>query len=58
MDSVHVQCPYCFEVVELCIDPETTGEYVEDCAVCCRPWRVLVSRAGQCEPSVTVDRAQ
>src|SRR5438067_1609715 len=35
-------CPYCGEPVSLWID-EGGGEsqdYVEDCSVCCRPWRV------------------
>ena len=38
-----VFCPYCHERVELAVDPETLGDYVEDCAVCCRPWAVHVS---------------
>ncbi len=40
-----VWCPYCGEPTEVAIDPGggSQQEYVEDCAVCCRPWRVLVS---------------
>ena len=58
MDEVAtVQCPYCFELVELYVDPDTRGSYVEDCAVCCRPWRVVVSRQAG-EMQVYVDRAQ
>jgi len=38
-----VRCPYCRERVELVVDPDTVGQYVEDCAVCCRPWAVSVS---------------
>jgi hypothetical protein len=58
MDEVtQVQCPYCFEWVELYVDPDTRGELVQDCDVCCRPWRVRVSRAGA-ELRVIVDRAQ
>ena len=39
-----VTCPYCGEVNEIGLDPGGGGhqEYVEDCQVCCRPWRVLV----------------
>jgi len=39
-----VQCPHCGEVVEIALDPGggPEQEYVEDCAVCCRPWRVVV----------------
>jgi cysteine-rich CPXCG protein len=37
-------CPYCGEPVELLLDAGggDTQEYVEDCEVCCRPWRVRV----------------
>lgn len=42
------QCPYCGERVAVHADavgvPLET--YVEDCPVCCRPWTVRVSRAG------------
>ena len=57
-DSVQVQCPYCFEFVELYVDPEQRGEMIQDCDVCCRPWRVLVRRRGDGSPAVIVDRAQ
>lgn len=38
-------CPYCGEVVELTLDPGSGAqqEYIEDCSVCCRPWRVTVN---------------
>jgi hypothetical protein len=52
-----VTCPYCFEQVELVVDPETEGTYVEDCEVCCRPWQVTVVRAGG-HFEVAVERAQ
>ena len=40
-----VQCPYCAEENEIAIDPGggPTQEYVEDCQVCCQPWRVYVT---------------
>jgi hypothetical protein len=43
--SATVQCPYCNETVEIVLDPGggAEQEYVEDCQVCCRPWRVGVS---------------
>lgn len=39
-----VRCPYCGEVNEITLDPGSGSdqEYVEDCQVCCRPWRVTV----------------
>lgn len=46
-----VVCPHCGESVEITLDPGSGAaqEYVEDCEVCCRPWRVLVryDRRGQ-----------
>lgn len=39
-----VACPHCGEVNTLTLDPGggAAQEYVEDCQVCCRPWRVVV----------------
>lgn len=50
-----VQCPYCGEEIEITLDPGSGGsqEYVEDCEVCCNPWRVRVSyHDGQADVSV------
>lgn len=43
-DTAVAHCPYCGEPCELILDPGggTHQEYVEDCPVCCRPWRVVV----------------
>jgi hypothetical protein len=40
-----VLCPYCGEINEIGLDPGggPQQEYVEDCQVCCRPWKVLVN---------------
>ena len=40
-----VVCPYCAEAVSIALDPGSGAfqEYVEDCAVCCQPWRVNVA---------------
>ena len=50
-----VTCPYCGEPNELGIDvgSGTHQDYVEDCQVCCRSWRVTVSydEAGTAELS-------
>ncbi len=56
-DAVEVRCPWCFEHQELWIDPATRGEMVQDCDVCCRPWRVVVARGDQGELQVWIDRA-
>lgn len=58
MDVVSVQCPWCFEVVEIDLDPETEGTFVQDCEVCCNPWQLTVTRDDDGAPSVQVDRAQ
>ncbi len=48
--EVDVTCPYCGETQSLAID--TGGgneqEYVQDCEVCCQPWRVhvMLTRGG------------
>jgi len=53
-----VVCPYCSESVEITLDPGsgTAQEYVEDCEVCCQPWRVEVTydTDGIAEVNVTV----
>jgi hypothetical protein len=43
-DTVSVRCPYCRERVGLYVDPDTEGTFIEDCAVCCRPWQVTAWR--------------
>lgn len=43
--TADTSCPYCGERVELAVDPGggPFQRYVEDCAVCCRPWHVTVN---------------
>jgi hypothetical protein len=38
-----VQCPYCWQELEIAVDT-SAGEqsYVEDCQVCCRPMLVRI----------------
>ena len=43
-DTFLVTCPYCGENVEIYVEPEVRGSFVQDCEVCCNPWRVSVSR--------------
>jgi hypothetical protein len=52
--AMWVHCPYCGEAVELLLDPAggDMQEYVEDCEVCCRPWRVEVTYDETGAPSV------
>ena len=33
-----VQCPYCWEVIDVLLDCSVNEQaYIEDCQVCCRP---------------------
>jgi len=57
-DTSEVICPYCFEVVEIYVDPETRGELVQDCDVCCRPWALYVARTEDGELAIQAVRAQ
>ncbi len=41
-----VTCPYCGEQVEVYVEPDVRGSFVQDCEVCCNPWRLHVSRDG------------
>ena len=40
------------------LDPDTMGSFVEDCAVCCRPWLVTVERDERRRLRVHASRAQ
>jgi len=55
-DTWTVTCPYCGEDVEIYIEPDVTGSFVQDCEVCCNPWRVRVTRRGD-ESAIDVTRA-
>lgn len=53
-------CPWCGETVAIVLDPAggVAQEYVEDCEVCCRPWRVRVHYDERGVPMVSVEPAQ
>lgn len=42
-DQFVVTCPYCGELVEIYLEPDVKGSFVQDCEVCCHPWRVRVT---------------
>ena len=56
-DEAIVQCPYCFETVEVYFEIDVKGRFVQDCEVCCNPWMVTLSREGGMM-QVHVERAQ
>ena len=51
-----VVCPYCAEESTIALDPGSgpQQEYVEDCPVCCQPWRVTVYYRGDGSAAVSV----
>ena len=57
MSDTHVvTCPYCGEEIEIYVEPDVRGSYVQDCEVCCNPWRLRVYGRGE-ERQVEVSRA-
>jgi cysteine-rich CPXCG protein len=56
-DEVSVQCPYCGEWQSILLDPESVGEMVQDCEVCCEPWQMTVRRSRDGKLGVSLRRA-
>jgi cysteine-rich CPXCG protein len=52
-----VSCPYCAASVAIALDPGSGShqEYVEDCEVCCQPWRVTVRYSTEGEAEVGIE---
>jgi hypothetical protein len=42
-DRFLVTCPYCGEEIEIYLESDVKGTLVQDCEVCCNPWRLRVS---------------
>lgn len=51
-----VTCPYCGEQVEIFVEPDVRGRFVQDCEVCCNPWDVRVELDDE-EQYISVGRA-
>ena len=45
-EQFFVTCPYCGEEVEIFVEPDVSGRFVQDCEVCCNPWSVRVLGSG------------
>ena len=56
MEAFPVTCPYCGEEVEMQIEEDVRGTFVQDCEVCCNPWLVRVTRSSE-GTDVSVARA-
>ena len=54
MIEVTVQCPACFEWVEVVVDREDRGRLVQDCDVCCRAMELSVQWSDEGEPQIQV----
>lgn len=56
--EVDAVCPYCGEAASLWIDDDggASQSYVEDCAVCCRPWQVVATQIDDGEFDVSITR--
>lgn len=53
-----IQCPYCWEMIEVTVD--NCGEdqqYIEDCQVCCRPinFHIVINETQQVQVNVYTD---
>lgn len=57
IESRTIQCPYCWEMIEITLDCSVPSqEYVEDCEVCCQPIVIQVNISEKSSPDVTVKR--
>lgn len=55
--TTYVQCPYCWESIELVVDCSVRRqEYTEDCSVCCRPILLKIRVRGDDEVEVIAQR--
>ena len=41
-DEFLITCPYCGETLAIYLEPDITGTLIQDCEVCCNPWRLQV----------------
>ena len=46
-DTFIITCPYCGETVEISLESDVEGHFVQDCEVCCNPWEIDLWTDGQ-----------
>ena len=51
-----VTCPYCGQDVEIYLEADIGGTFIQDCEVCCNPWSVRVENVDGAR-DITVVRA-
>jgi len=55
LETVRLFCPYCGEVNEVVVDTSVPlQEYIEDCAICCRPMLLCITVGDRGEVEVSV----
>ena len=45
IQEIDIDCPYCGETVSIAVEADLGGELIQDCEVCCNPWRLRLTRA-------------
>jgi hypothetical protein len=45
-DDFVITCPFCGEQSDIYVENDVNGSFVQDCEICCNPWRVQVSGRG------------
>ncbi|MDH5765340.1 MAG: CPXCG motif-containing cysteine-rich protein [Gammaproteobacteria bacterium] len=57
IETVNIQCPYCWELIDVTIDCSAGDQDItEDCEVCCKPVRLLISCNDTLLPNVKAER--
>jgi hypothetical protein len=41
-DTFEITCPSCGEALEIYVEPDVHGTYIQDCEVCCQPMQITV----------------
>jgi hypothetical protein len=56
-DHFPLTCPYCGEPLEIYVEPDVGGSFIQDCEVCCNPLRLRLVRLKGGKRRVDVSRA-
>ena len=46
IQEIDVACPYCGETVSIAVEADLRGDLIQDCEVCCNPWRLRLTQLG------------
>ncbi|MDX2080865.1 MAG: CPXCG motif-containing cysteine-rich protein [Terrimicrobiaceae bacterium] len=58
VEDVEISCPHCGELFAISVETAfAESEFIEDCAVCCRPMRVFLRCRGGLVDSVETSPA-